>query len=171
MKRKNLKNMISGVSDKKTEPRIPKRKSNKGCYIDPHELGILVSQYIDMCSDPKYPCIRKCKSCAGDIRCKNRIIKCEGKLSEYIWLMANNISTVWTFRKVAEIVKDLPSLGYLSAVAKLKNMAKKDFDSAFSYLTTVIKNAYRAYKKDHNEYTIMKMILEIDAKHHSGDVE
>lgn len=168
MKKVNLKLILSKTkTEEKIDDRIPKRKSSKGCYIDPHELGLLVVAYIESCSIAKLPCIRKCdkgRECRGTI-CPNRIVKCEGKLAEVIWRMSKEISKLYEFRKVPEIVEDLPTIGYISAVSKLRNMHKKDPDSAFSFITTVIKNSYKAYKKDHNEHNIMKMVIEMEFKH------
>lgn len=166
MKKKNLRLILSGVVSVKVDDRIPKRKSNKGCYIDPHELGLMVMEYIRSCSIKELPCIRKCKDkeCKGII-CPNRIVKCEGKLAEIIWKMSKEISKTYEFRKTPEIIDDLPAVGYVATVLKLRNMHKKDPDSAFSYITTVIKNAYKAYRKDHNEYGIMKMLFEMEIKH------
>ena len=175
-KRKNLKQLFSGKEIEKPE-RKPKRKSNKGCYITPEELGKLVGEYHKKCLSKDTECILKksCQNYTGDnCYCStHKLVKVDDRLAIEIYNLAQRIARIRSFMKDDSVVnkdlsEDLAQHGFTVACEKLRNMMRGDLDSSFSYLTTLIKNAYR--KKLKLEHLQEAIIVKND-KDYLGDLK
>ena len=168
-KRKNLMKIFRPSSVKVVE-RNPKRKNSKGCYVDPEELGKQIGLFNAECRNPDKPCIRivACKTkanCGAD--CKSKLISPQPELITMIELMCFKISTIRKFRE-SVVFDELPSIGFIIVLSKLRNLETGDLNSAFSYLTTIIKNAYRGALKNENEFEILK--VQFDKDRQGGNV-
>jgi len=170
-RRKNLAVLFHGVTiDEEKEKRnkkIPVSKVSKNkCYIDKQQLALQIKLYIESCQDPNKKCIfkAKCKNnpCSGS-KCLKRMVRLEEPLHSMIMMMCERIANIWTFRK-SILRADFPAHGYATIIARLRKMKSAEYDSAFSYITTVVKNAYRGLNKIEKNQEYMRTVMEIESR-------